>query len=687
MKIRKALFVSCFAALMLGGLATNTCYAQQKAIDSLQLFIKTTKSDSLRTLAYVELTYNYLIQDTIKSKQNLWLARQILVNHNWDYNWGRLLEIMSQYWHHLGKYDVALLTSDSSIRFYQKAENSVDKNVAKDAAFRKAVVTADKGGSYNMTNRTEEAITAFLEGLHLYEESDNPEADAEIAACCVNIATCYVSIHQFEKAMEYDLKAVPYFLKLGGEEDIAWAYISLASDFTRLEKFDSAVAYFNKAEPYVQKLNKVGVNLEFYGRKGQLYWSRGKWRETIPYYTIAYESAHQIHVLVSEAGYIRAVADCYYNLDDLINAEAFALRSLDIDEKNNFSKEKRMVYNLLSLIYDKKKDYEKAYQYSKNYVTQNRLINEEEQKQLVAELDRKYLKAEQEKEIVQLQKDKEIQQLSLHQRSLMNYVLIGSVIGLILLGTLIYRNFRNRQSLSSQQAELQAQKISELEKDKQLVAVDSILQGQEEERSRMAKDLHDGLGGMLSGVKLSMGAMKGNMILSEYNNTLFNTALEQLDQSIIEMRRVAHSMMPEALVRLGLQQAVQDYCEKLTQAKQFQVKLQSHGLEQRLHETVEIVIYRIVQELVNNAIKHADATIVLVQIMRHNDNLNITIEDNGKGFDHQSVSSFAGQGLKNVQDRVNYLKGQLDIQSIPGKGTSVHIELSLRHEHNKSINS
>jgi signal transduction histidine kinase len=180
---------------------------------------------------------------------------------------------------------------------------------------------------------------------------------------------------------------------------------------------------------------------------------------------------------------------------------------------------------------------------------------------------------------------------------------------------------------------------------------------------------------MLSGVKLSLGAMKGNIILSEDNTRLFAKVLGQLDHSISEMRRVAHNMMPEALVKLGLQQAIQDYCDGLNESIQLHFKIQFHGLENRLEAATEIVVYRIVQELINNVVKHADATVVLVQIMHHDNNLNITIEDNGKGFDVSSSSK--GDGLNNVRSRVDYLKGQLDIQSFPGKGTSVHIDITV----------
>jgi len=157
---------------------------------------------------------------------------------------------------------------------------------------------------------------------------------------------------------------------------------------------------------------------------------------------------------------------------------------------------------------------------------------------------------------------------------------------------------------------------------------------------------------------------------------LFTRALEQLDSSIGEMRRVAHNMMPEALVRLGLPQAVQDYCDGVNESNQLTVKCQIHGLEERLDPTTEIVVYRIIQELLNNIVKHANASEALVQLMRQDDRLSITVEDNGKGFDPSTVST-RGAGLSNVRSRVDYLKGEMDLRSEPGKGCSIHIECNL----------
>jgi two-component system, NarL family, sensor kinase len=131
------------------------------------------------------------------------------------------------------------------------------------------------------------------------------------------------------------------------------------------------------------------------------------------------------------------------------------------------------------------------------------------------------------------------------------------------------------------------------------------------------------------------------------------------------------------LVKLGLQQALLDYSNGINESKKIIIKNEFHGLEKRLESSTEIIIYRIVQELINNIIKHAHADKVLVQVMRNNAELNITVEDDGIGFNTQNVRLKNGTGLKNIQSRVDYLKGELDIHSVMGKGTSVHISCAI----------
>jgi two-component system NarL family sensor kinase len=204
-----------------------------------------------------------------------------------------------------------------------------------------------------------------------------------------------------------------------------------------------------------------------------------------------------------------------------------------------------------------------------------------------------------------------------------------------------------------------------------------MLKGQEEERSRLAKDLHDGLGGLLSGVKFSLSNMKDNLVVTPDNMIVFERSLDMIDTSIKELRRVAHNMMPEMLTKFGLDEALKEYCNSINATKLVAVKYQSHGMTGRIDKSIEIIVYRIIQELLNNILKHAVATQAFVQLIKEGSRLNIVIEDNGKGFDINLPENNKGAGWVNIRSRVEYLKGQVEIHSEAGKGTLVNIELNV----------
>ncbi len=170
--------------------------------------------------------------------------------------------------------------------------------------------------------------------------------------------------------------------------------------------------------------------------------------------------------------------------------------------------------------------------------------------------------------------------------------------------------------------------------------------------------------------------MKGNLIMTPDNAQAFERSMDMLDSSIKEMRRVAHNMMPEALVKFGLDTALKDLCSDTQQSGALEVRYQSISMENaNVDQTTAITIYRIIQELINNVMKHAGARTAIVQVSKTNGAINITVEDDGKGFDSSMLDKSRGIGWSNIQSRVEFLKGKLDVQSAPGKGTSVHIEL------------
>jgi signal transduction histidine kinase len=201
----------------------------------------------------------------------------------------------------------------------------------------------------------------------------------------------------------------------------------------------------------------------------------------------------------------------------------------------------------------------------------------------------------------------------------------------------------------------------------------------EQERIRMARELHDGLGSMLSGIKHSFSAIKNNLTLNNEQEGQFDYTIDKLDNSIKDLRAVSHTMFSAELLEQGLEAAIKNYCNAVTVTSKIKISFESifqqpAGLsgEQAFH------IFRVVQELVQNVIKHSNATEAIVQLSYDNKILAVTVEDNGIGFTVASLQGKTGIGLKNVESRIKMLHGKTDIQSTPGTGTSVFIEVPVR---------
>jgi signal transduction histidine kinase len=224
-----------------------------------------------------------------------------------------------------------------------------------------------------------------------------------------------------------------------------------------------------------------------------------------------------------------------------------------------------------------------------------------------------------------------------------------------------------------QKKQLAEQQIIQMEKEKQLIATQAVLDGETAERSRIAQDLHDGLGSMLTGVKLNMNELKTGATLDYPSIEQFNKALILLDDSMRELRRVAHHLMPESLSRYGLRIAMADFCKSIPTAE-----FHWFGNERRLNKKTEVMIYRVMHELVNNAMKHSEASRILVQIVQSEDAIVFTVEDNGCGFNLHADTK--GMGLKNIQSRIDAFGGILDIRSSPTKGTEVNVELKINQK-------
>jgi len=193
-----------------------------------------------------------------------------------------------------------------------------------------------------------------------------------------------------------------------------------------------------------------------------------------------------------------------------------------------------------------------------------------------------------------------------------------------------------------------------------------------QERTRLARDLHDGLGSILAAAKYNLIDIKNTSGREVIDTERFDKAVKLLDESMHEMRRVAHHLMPDSLNNFGLKQSITDFCNSLPH-----VKFSYYGDETRLDTKLEIMIYRIMHELVSNALKHSGAEHILVEIVRYDDKIALTVQDNGCGFDSSAESK--GMGLSNIRTRIAAYNGNLLIDSKAGIGTEINVELRIKN--------
>jgi two-component system, NarL family, sensor kinase len=285
------------------------------------------------------------------------------------------------------------------------------------------------------------------------------------------------------------------------------------------------------------------------------------------------------------------------------------------------------------------------------------IFNEDTERQL-SELKTQYETEKNEKEIA-------VQRAELSKK---NYI-IGGISSILLLGMLLgfssYRRYRLKQ-----QARLQTEIMKQQE-----LATQAVLEAEEKERKRIAGDLHDGIGQLMSAASMNLSAVSKDLSFeNEDGRQAFDKAASLVDESCRELRAVSHNIMPNALLKAGLASAIRAFIDKIDH-RVLEVNLYTEGFNERLPANIETVLYRVVQESVNNVIKHSGADKLDITLIKDEDGISITIEDNGKGFETSGISKFEGIGLKNMQTRVEYLKGSVEWDSALGKGTVVTIQI------------
>lgn len=532
-----------------------------------------------------------------------------------------------------------------------------------------ALVLDLKAWVFQNREENDSATHYYISALKIADSLLDQKFSGEIAN---NLSVIFWTIGDYSKASKYASSAYSSGMNLNDTMLITNGLFNLGNAKTSLKQYDTGIVLYNRVQKIVSNPVKYNyVLIRALTNEASILTETNKLDESIKKYK---EILHYSEAITpSLLSYIyNGLAAAELKKGLLHDAEENLLKAIKIANNQGQKQSLRDNYLLMAEVKKGQGDFKSALSFREKYEVLNDTINNENIRNDIHLLEKKYSVAKKDNEIAQQQllllKNKNI----IQSKNDLNAALVTGIIILLIIGLLVYINIVHRHRILQQSEALKKQRIIELEKQQQLTAAQSVLKGEETERSRLARDLHDGVGGLLAGVKFAMSNMKGNIILTEENANAFNNVILQLDQSIAELRRVSHNMMPESLIKYGLKETLENYCQSLNQPGRLNVKLQTYNLQQRMEQNTEIVIYRIIQELLNNVIKHADAKNVLIQLVRENNHFNLTVEDDGKGFDMNEVSH--GAGLANIKARAEYLNGNADIVSKIGEGTSVHVE-------------
>lgn len=636
----------------------SSCYCSHaqdnRAIDSMLQVLKTAKEDTSKVMLLLNIGEQYERSSSETSKQ--YYHQSLQLSQKIGYKPGEI-KFASYYTAVLnmqGRFDSSLLLNKKALELAKETKDEL--SIAK--------ATFNTANSFHLIAKEDSALYYYMQVLPILDKLGNKRM---LGIAYSNIQNIYTDLTQYQKAIEYGKKGLELFSKeVNDPLSQSYCLSNLGIVYVSLKKLDSAEVYFSEALQISQRIgdryseSAVSLNL------GDINYKSGRLEEAKRNFDKANLIAKEMDLAETQAIALKGIGMYYLDKMNYPFARRYADSALTIALNNDIRKQTLKIYKLLADISYASQDFKTAHQFEEKEDDLRDSINADNLLKLSTEYETKYETQKKEAKIL-------LQQSQLKQKSTLNYFLMAGSIAVILISLLTYRNYKNKQKL--QQA-----KIDELETEKQLTATEAVLKGEEQERTRLAKDLHDGLGGMLSGIKYSLSNMKGNLIMTPDNAQAFERSMDMLDSSIKEMRRVAHNMMPEILVKYGLDTALKEFCNDIERSGVLQINYQSIGMEQAsIEQTMAVTIYRIVQELVNNSIKHAAAKNVLVQLhfSPSEKQLAITVEDDGKGFDTALLKQSTGLGWSSIQNRVEFLKGKLDVNSAIGNGTSVLIEITV----------
>lgn len=634
-----------------------------ETIDSLKTAYKTAENDSLRSLFLFRLAgYNKKNAQDSEFKKHLDLAMHYAKDNEFllDYSgYFRALQYLNQT-------DIEKFIAEIS-----KTQKKLKKYNNKKSIQLQLIILQNVSTYYLNEIKHEKSIDILIEeAIPLAIKTNN---NLLLASFYESIADSFYSLDQFNKAEQYYDKALETFIKIDTPEKnfLAMCYIYAANNLLELGKYTKSASLLKNAEGILNESPQANFKSHFYYVMGEYYFFQKQFENALKNYDLGFKYLNEtkneyliFSLNISKGETLYELKR--YNESHKILSQLYAEAKLPALHRVNF-------YRVYANTLEKLKKYDEALGIAKLLAKLEDSLDSEINDKNILELEAKYQNAENEKKITTLESEKKLAQLSANNNRLYNWLLGISAVFMLLFAVFLWFYYRKNKKLAQQKEINYQQQLKELNQLEQLNSAKAMLTGEEKERKRVAQDLHDGLGGILAGIKMNLSKITGKQ---ENVGDVLVEIQDKVDYSLVELRRIARNMMPESLIKFGLDTALRDLCE-LYRTPTTQIEYLSFQVENTIPQQNQLLIYRVVQELLSNAIKHSGATNVLVQCSQNGNTFFLTVEDNGKGFNKELLFEKPGMGFGNIKNRVAYLNGTLEINSTPKEGTIINIELDV----------
>jgi signal transduction histidine kinase len=512
----------------------------------------------------------------------------------------------------------------------------------------------------------------------------------------------FVISGQYSKALKIYFDALKLAESRRDTFSIASIYNNIGTAYKEIQDYNNSIMFLQKAERLIPRLKEKSLIADIYNTMGNIYYDTYKDTLALKYY----QKSHSVRLLAGDssklASSFKNLAAFYLDIGNMEKGKEMISESIKIrvalndssgiassylaigeayllQKQYELAKQylnngysylllntpiyiKRMFFEDFALLYSGTNDYKNAYKFQNMLMNlKDSIMNTEKSKQLV-EMQTKYEteKKEQQLKLKSVEVDKQK-----YQNKIQILLFIGLAVLIILIFGFVF--YRNKQH---QKAEL----IKENNRQEKL-RFKAVIDSEEKERIRVAKELHDGLGQLLSSAKLNMSSLEDG--IQKEDEYLLKNSLTIIDDAVNEVRNISHNMMPTALMNYGIIEAITGLVNKINDSKQITIIFNNNNFSITLNKETEIALYRIIQEIINNMLKHSKATHIEIDLFNLINQIKLNITDNGIGFNVAEIKDSKGIGWQNIYSRVSMLNGNIDIISSSEKGTEVEIDFKL----------